>query len=154
MKKITPFFITLLLLTTSLTVSSQSITINEVLKSNSIVNQDEDGSYQDWVEIRNNGASSVNLDGFGLSDDVTLPFKWTFPAVSIGAGQYLLIWCSDKNRATPGSPLHTNFKLSSADETITLTNNSGFTLDSVITPALLQNISYGRVPNGSGPFLK
>ena len=62
MKKSTPFFITLLLLITSLTASSQSIAINEIVESNSIINQDEDGSYQDWVEIRNNGASSVNLD--------------------------------------------------------------------------------------------
>lgn len=153
MKKITPFFITLLLLITTLTASSQSITINEIVESNSIINQDEDGSYQDWVEIRNNGASSVNLDGFGLSDDPTLPFKWTFPAVSIGAGQYLLIWCSDKDRAVVGSPLHTNFKLSSNGETVLLTNNGGLTLDSVTTPPLLQNISYGRTPNGIGAFM-
>ena len=153
MKKITPFFITLLLLITTFTASSQSITINEIVGSNSIINQDEDGSYQDWVEIRNNGGSSVNLDGFGLSDDPTLPFKWTFPAVSINAGQYLLIWCSDKDRTAVGSPLHTNFKLSSAGETILLTNNGGVTLDSVTTPALLQNISYGRTPNGTGAFM-
>lgn len=153
MKKITPFFITLLLLITTLTASSQSITINEIVGSNSIINQDEDGSYHDWVEIRNNGGSSVNLDGFGLSDDPTLPFKWTFPAVSIAAGQYLLIWCSDKDRAVVGNPLHTNFKLSSSGETILLTNNGGLTLDSVTTPALLQNISYGRTPNGTGAFM-
>lgn len=153
MKKITPFFITLLLLITPLVASSQSITINEILESNSVVNQDEDGSYQDWIEIRNNGASSVNLDGFGLSDDTLLPFKWTFPAVSIGAGQYLLIWCSDKDRATAGSPLHTNFKLSSSGETVIITNSSGLTLDSVTTPEVLQNISYGRVPNGTGSFM-
>ncbi len=153
MKKITPFFITLLLLITTLTASSQSITINEIVESNSIINQDEDGSYQDWVEIRNNGASSVNLNGFGLSDEPTLPFKWTFPAVSIGAGQYLLIWCSDKDRAVVGNPLHTNFKLSSNGETILLTNNGGLTLDSVTTPPVLQNISYGRTPNGTGSFM-
>ncbi|MBL0014706.1 MAG: CotH kinase family protein [Flavobacterium sp.] len=152
MKKITPFFITLLLLLTPIVASSQSITINEILEANTIVNQDEDGSYQDWVEIRNNGASTVNLDGFGLSDDPTLPFKWTFPAVSIGAGQYLLIWCSDKDRADAGNPLHTNFKLSSNGETILITNAGGLTLDSVTTPVLLQNISYGRTPNGTGAF--
>jgi hypothetical protein len=153
MKKITPFFITMLLFFLSQTVTSQNIVINEVLASNSNINQDEDDSYQDWVEIRNNGAASVNLTDFGLSDDATMPFKWTFPNVSIGAGQYLLIWCSDKDRANAGEPLHTNFKLSSGGETITLTNASGVTLNTVTTPAMLQNISYGRIPNGTGSFL-
>ncbi len=152
MKKITPFFITLLLLFFSNFASSQSIVINEVVSANTTINQDEDGSYQDWVEIRNNGASAVNLDSFGLSDDALLPFKWTFPAVSIGAGQNLLIWCSDKDRATAGQPLHTNFKLSSAGETLILTNGSGLLLDTVTVPFMLQNISYGRIPNGTGAF--
>lgn len=152
MKKITPFFIMLLALLLSGIVQAQNIKINEVLASNSTVNQDEDGTYQDWIEIRNNEAFSINLDGFGLSDDATLPFKWTFPAVTLGAGQYLLIWCSDKDRATAGSPLHTNFKLTSAGETLTITNGGGVICDQITTPVLLENISYGRIPNGSGPF--
>ena len=152
MKKITPFFLALLLQLFSTQASSQSIAINEILTANTTVNQDEDDSYQDWIEIRNNGVSPVNLNGFGLSDDPSIPFKWTFPAVSLGSGQYLIIWCSDKDRAVVGSPLHTNFKLSSAGETITLTNGSGLTLDTVTTPSMLQNISYGRNPNGNGPF--
>jgi hypothetical protein len=153
MKKITPFFITLLLLFISQSITSQSIVINEVVASNSTINQDEDGSYQDWIEIRNNGATAVNLNNFGLSDDPVLPFKWTFPNISIGAGQYLLIWCSDKDRAVAGSPLHTNYKLSSAGETITITSEAGVTLNTVTTPAMLQNISYGRTPNGTGSFM-
>lgn len=76
-----------------------------------------------------------------------------FPNVSIGAGQYLLIWCSDKDRAVAGSPLHTNYKLSSAGETITITSEAEVTSNTVTTPAMLQNISYGRIPNGTGSFM-
>jgi hypothetical protein len=153
MKKTTPFFITLLLLVLTQTVICQNLVINEIVTSNTTINQDEDGSYQDWVELRNNSASTINLTGFGLTDDATLPHKWTFPNVSIGAGQYLLIWCSDKNRTVPGSPLHTNFKISSSGETITLTNASGVTLDAVSPTVILQNLSYGRLPNGTGSFM-
>lgn len=152
MKKMSPFFITLLLILFTNTAISQSIVINEILTSNTTINQDEDGSYQDWVELKNNGATSVSLTGFGLTDDALLPYKWIFPDVSIAAGQYLLVWCSDKNRTTPGSPLHTNFKISSTSETITLTNASGVALNTATTPAMLQNISYGRIPNGTGDF--
>ena len=152
MKKMSPFFITLLLILFTNTAVSQSIVINEILTSNTTINQDEDGSYQDWVELRNNGATAVNLTNFGLTDDATLPYKWTFPNVTIAAGQYLLIWCSDKNRTNTTKPLHTNFKLSSSGETITLTNASGVAINTVTTPVILQNISYGRLPNGTGDF--
>jgi len=152
MKKMFPFFITLLLILFTNTAISQSIVINEILTSNTTVNQDEDGSYQDWVELKNNGVTSVNLSGFGLTDDALLPYKWIFPNVSIAAGEYLLVWCSDKNRTISGSPLHTNFKISSTSETITLTNASGVALNTATTPAMLQNISYGRIPNGTGDF--
>ncbi len=128
------------------------VVINEFLSSNSTVNTDEDGTYQDWVELYNTGATAVNLNGYGLSDDATLPYKWTFPNVSMPAGSYLLVWCSDKNRATPGSPLHTNFKLSGADS-IRLTNAGGVTVNTAPAATSVQNISYGRLPNGTGGFV-
>lgn len=152
MKKITPFFITLLLFLGVYNAQSQ-VVINEVLASNTTVNQDEDGTYQDWVELYNSGATAVNLNGYGLTDDATLPHKWTFPNVTLGAGQYLLVWCDDKNRAVAGSPLHTNWKISSAGETITLTDVASATVSSAPAAALPQNVSYGHLPNGTGAFV-
>src|SRR4051812_37544375 len=88
---------------------SQGVVINEILASNNTVNADEDGDYNDWIELYNTGSASVNLNGFGLSDDPAVPYKWVFPNVTIAAGAYRLVWCSDKDRTSPGSPLHTNF---------------------------------------------
>jgi len=50
MKKISPFLIALLLLCFAPTVQSQ-VVINEVLSANSSVLADENGSYEDWVEL-------------------------------------------------------------------------------------------------------
>ncbi|CAM3632072.1 CotH kinase family protein [Flavobacterium saliperosum] len=133
-------------------VISQSITINEVLSSNTTVNQDEDGNYEDWVELYNYGGVAVNLNGFGLSDDVALPHKWSFPAVTLNPGQYLLVWCSDKNRTTPGSPLHTNFKIGATGETLYLTNQTTLNLATFPAIALPANVSYGKSPNGTGGY--
>ena len=153
MRKITPFFIALLSILFSHSAISQGIVINEILTSNTTINQDEDGSYQDWVELFNTSAASVNLTGYGLTDDALLPYKWTFPNVALAPGQYLLVWCSDKNRTDPALPLHTNFKLSSTGDVVILTNASGITVDNVPATTLLQNVSYGRLPNGAGPFV-
>src|SRR5690606_123881 len=65
----------------------------------------------------------------------------------------LLVWCSDKNRTTPGQPLHTNWKISASGEQILLTNASGTVVDSVTEPVHTEDISYGRLPNGTGPFV-
>ncbi|HSD14306.1 MAG TPA: CotH kinase family protein [Flavobacterium sp.] len=131
---------------------SQSIAINEVLASNTSVNQDEDGNYEDWVELYNYGATPVNLSGFGLSDDAALRHKWSFPAVTLNPGQYLLVWCSDKNRTNPVNPLHTNFKISAAGETLYLTNQSTLTLATFTAISLPDNVSYGKFPNGTGNY--
>jgi hypothetical protein len=78
MKKITPFFITLLLFLSIYNAHSQ-VVINEVLASNTTINQDEDGTYQDWVELYNIGATAVNLNGYGLTDDATFRTNGLFP---------------------------------------------------------------------------
>jgi hypothetical protein len=137
----------------SAVVSAQGVVINEVLASNTITNTDADGTYQDWVELYNSGGAAVNLNGYGLSDDPTLPHKWTFPNVTIAPGAYLLVFCSDKNLTNPASQLHTNFKISASGEIITLSNPGGTAVNVVPAVEMASDISYGRLPNGTGPFV-
>src|SRR4051812_2002703 len=92
-----------------------SIRINEFLAGNLSGLADEDAEKQDWIEIWNYGAAPVNLAGFSLSDDIEDPGKWTFPATNIGAGQFLVVFASGKDRRSPANAslrFHTNFKLS------------------------------------------
>lgn len=152
MKKITPFFVGVFLLV-GIVSSAQNLVINEILTSNTLTNVDEDDSYQDWVELYNGSGAAVNLSGYGLSDDPALPFKWVFPAQVMAPGSYLLVYCSDKNRTVVDQPLHTNFKISSAGEAITLTNGASVTVDQVPATAIPSDISFGRLPNGTGPFV-
>jgi hypothetical protein len=148
----TLFFI-LLWHASQLPMYSQSVAINEILSSNTFTNTDENGSHEDWVELYNFGATAVNLEGFGLSDDTATPYKWVFPNVTLQAGQYLLVWCSDKNRRNPSAPLHTNFKLSASGEDVVLTSASGSLVDIVPAIEMTSDVSYGRTPNGTGSFL-
>jgi hypothetical protein len=59
---------------------------------------DEDSEYQDWIELYNHTSSSINLNGYHLSDDASFLKKWTFPSVSVKPWSYLLVFASDKNR--------------------------------------------------------
>ena len=87
------------------------VVISEFMAANFTRIQDEDGNSSDWIEIYNDGAEPVNLAGWALTDNPTDSAKWRFPDVELGAGEFLLVFASGKNRVDPGSELHTNFRL-------------------------------------------
>ncbi len=101
-----------------------AVRINEIATANLNGLRDEDNQAQDWIELYNTSASTVSLAGWTLTDDAQDSAKWVFPAVSIGARGYLVVFCSGKDRkpVTPGSRLHTNFKLSPDGEFLGLYN--------------------------------
>ena len=78
--------------------SSQSATdtvvINEVVTSNKYSLTASDGSAPDWVELYNGTNSSVNLSGWGLTDEETDQYKFEFPNITLNSGDYLLVYCS------------------------------------------------------------
>jgi hypothetical protein len=122
------------------------------MSSNSKIIKDENGDFEDWIEIYNYGSTTINLAGFGLSDEVENPYKWKFPSRNLAPNQYLIIWASDKNRSNTSGNLHTNFKMKSGGETIVLTNASGTKIDQSPTVAIPTDKSYGRKPDGTGDW--
>lgn len=92
------FLVSLFLLFLNSAALAQQIAINEVMASNASTIADEDGDYEDWIELYNYGEEPINLEGFGLSDNYDNPFKWVFPNLTIEPGQYLLVWASGKDR--------------------------------------------------------
>jgi len=59
---------------------------------------DENGDASDWIELYNEGGSSVNLQGYALSDKLTNPTMWVFPNLTIPPGGFQQVFCSQKNR--------------------------------------------------------
>ncbi len=100
--------------------------INEFLTANISATglKDEDNELQDWLEIYNASGAPVSLAGWSLTDDAEDPGRWIFPNVTIGAQQFLVIFLSGKDRrpTTPGSKLHTNFKLNPGGEFLAFYN--------------------------------
>lgn len=127
------------------------IAINEFMASNATTILDDQGDYDDWIELHNYGSSQVNLSGFLLSDDPLQPAKWALPAgTTLSPGQFLLVWAD--NDTGPGI-LHTNFSLSAAGETILLsTPDAARVVDSVTFGDLGPDQAMGRLPNGTGNY--
>ncbi|TAL67086.1 MAG: PKD domain-containing protein [Bacteroidetes bacterium] len=133
---------------------NSAVVINEVMAANKTAIADPQGGFADWVELYNTSAVAVDLGGKYLSDDINEPKKWRFPTgVSISGNGYLLIWCDGDTLDTPG--LHASFKLSRDGEGAFLYDsdlNGNKLLDSVTFGAQLDDVSWGRYPNGTGAF--
>ena len=103
------------------------LVINELMASNDTIIRDPQGQYDDWIEIYNYGTDAIDLGGMYLTDNLSAPTKWQFPAnnstlTTIPAGGYLLVW-ADNDTADYG--LHANFKLDAGGEEIGLFDSDG-----------------------------
>jgi hypothetical protein len=74
------------------------LVINEGSNKNYSVKADEDNEYKDWIEIYNNSNDSISLLNYSLTDDISLPSKWTFPNIKLAPHGFRIIYCSEKNR--------------------------------------------------------
>ncbi|MCB0210570.1 MAG: lamin tail domain-containing protein [Anaerolineae bacterium] len=140
------------LLAPALRTVAGDIVINEFVASNGLGLVDEDGDSSDWIELYNRGTQPVNLSGWSLTDDPTLPEKWVFPDVTLAANDYLLVFASGKNRheTRSGSALHTNFKLNSDGDFLGLYRILDQHFVDVIEPQYppqWRDIAYGRYEN-------
>jgi len=128
--------------------------INEFLALNESVNQDETGTYEDWLEIYNPGPDPVDVGGLFLTDDLANTTQWMIPDTTLDAGGYLLVWCDDDES---DGPLHTNFKLSGSGEAIGLFNRlsaGNEVIDSIIFGVQKDDSSYGRYPDGTDNWIE
>ncbi len=172
-------FLFVLIVNCGTQVSSQ-VVINEIMSANLSSLQDEfwvdkqvcpvgdcnwwfeqmgentwDGDYPDWIEIYNRGGTSINLDGYGLSDNREVPYKWTFPSVPVEAGGRLVVFASGRNITDPepGNLMHTNFKIDSDGETIILSDATGNIADQFDLVAIPPDFSRGRLPDGASSWV-
>ncbi|MCA9172560.1 MAG: lamin tail domain-containing protein, partial [Planctomycetales bacterium] len=106
--------------------------------------QDEDHEVQDWIEVANLGDTDMSLAGWALTDDVAAMSKWSFPDVTLPAGEHLIVYASAKDRAVAGNPLHTNFRLDADGEYLALTQD-GVVVHSYgpSYPQQVADVSYG-----------
>lgn len=135
-------------------VTADAIIINEVMAANKSAFPDENGDYEDWIEIYNPNATPVNLSQYTLSNKKNKLEKWVFPDADIAAHSYLVIFASGTSNSNLDAEFwHANFKLSKDGDTIYL-SRSGQTVDSVDYAAMPGNTSYGRSAAKSSEWLQ
>jgi hypothetical protein len=125
------------------------VVINEFMADNESTVADQDGDYDDWIELYNNSLDPLNLGGYYLSDDASEPDQWMFPDTVLQPGEYLIVW-ADEDEDQAG--LHANFKLSASGETLMLSDTLLALLNQVTFGPQKPDTTTGRYPNGVGDF--
>ena len=126
------------------------IVINELMSNNTTYVSDPSGDFEDWIELYNPHSFPISTKGLFLTDTIGLIHKWHFPHYSIPANSYAIIWADEDGGQ---GNMHASFKLSNLGESVILSNVDSLILDSVSYNTLSNNMSFARVPNGSGSFL-
>ncbi|MCK5148127.1 CotH kinase family protein, partial [bacterium] len=153
----------------TLSAQGKQIFINEFLASNTTINPDNHDfdDYSDWLEIYNAEDQSVDLSGYFITDNLNNPTKWQIPdGAVINAKGFLLFW-ADGYDEVPGKIytrpdgtkddfitkyFHLNFKFSRAGEEIGIFSPDTVLIDSVTFGIQVQDISYGRKPDGGSSW--
>jgi hypothetical protein len=130
------------------TLSDVPLVINEAMSRNTSTIRDAQNEFDDWVEILNVGDEAIDVSGFKLTDSSN---DGEFPAgASIAPGQHLIVFCDDTSPGTPEQP-HFPFKLDGDNgEALTLFDKQGQLVDGFSFPGMPADVSYGRLPDGSG----
>lgn len=125
------------------------LVINELMADNTGQVVDPTGAAGDWVELYNRSTATISTAGLHLSDDPADPTKWALPDRILEPGDYLVIWTDA--RTSVGDD-HASFKLEATGETLLLAYDSAAVLDQVTFGEQYPLYSWGRSPNGTGPF--
>ena len=76
--------------------------ISDYMASNTRILADENGFFQDWIEIYNPSGVAVNLVVWYLTDSSGTLDKWRFPATYLAGGGFLVVFASGLDRKIPG----------------------------------------------------
>lgn len=127
------------------------LVINEFLASNDTFYADENGEYDDFIEIYNAGSEAVDIGGMYITDDLTEPTMYQIPttdaaATTIKPGGHILLWA---DKEPEQGILHVNLKLGGSGEQIGLYTSAQEVIDTLTYDAQETDETYGRYPNGS-----
>lgn len=125
------------------------VVVTELMSTNRSTLADETGVYCDYIELYNRSAEAVELTGWHLSDDPTDVWKWSFPQLSLGPGETLVVFASRLDRRDDPTHLHTNFALSSEGEQVVLSDAQGKVRDRVEFDLLKADVAWTRMADGS-----
>jgi hypothetical protein len=132
-----------------------TLLINEISSNNKQSYFDEFGENDDWIEIYNSGTAEINIAGWYISDTLNTSLFHRIPSYDlektlIPPGGYLILWADAQSSQ---GVTHLPFKLDKDGEELYLARSVGGQyeiMDQVVFPKAKNDVTFGRIPNGTG----
>jgi hypothetical protein len=140
----------------SVEIYAGEIVINEFMADNDSTIADENGEFDDWLELFNPGDQPVNIAGMFITDSLNNLTLYQIPdtdeqLTTLQPGGYLLLWLDkDLNQGL----LHMDIKLSADGESIAIVRSDGLTiLDSFQFGVQTPDVSMGRKTDANNEWV-
>ncbi len=128
------------------------LVFNELMAENRSTLADSAGQFDDWLELFNDSETTVMLDSFYITNDLTIPRQHRFQGnLQLNPGEHLLLWAD----GSPEQGLnHLNFQLSAAGSGIFLFSPDGQTLLTAVEfGQQIADVSWAREDDGSSEWV-
>ena len=122
--------------------TQKTLIINEVMNNNYSYLPQNGNEYYDWIELKNNSKSTINLKDYYLTNSMNTLEKYRLPDVKLKAGETYILMASGDTNLTNNSYTHINFKISDV-ESLYLTNEKEI-IDSMLIANVPLGYSFGK----------
>ena len=119
-----------------------TLIINEVMNNNYSYMPHNGNEYYDWIELKNNSKSSINLKDYYLTNSTNTMEKYNLPDVELKSGEIYVLMASGDINLSNNSYTHVNFKISDV-ESLYLTKDNEI-IDSMVIANVPLGYSFGR----------
>ncbi|MBP5636546.1 MAG: lamin tail domain-containing protein [Bacteroidales bacterium] len=123
--------------------NTSGVVISEIMADNESVYTDGEGNFVDFVELYNSSDKTVDISGWGLSDNENYPHLYRFPdGTKIKAGKYFVVNCAkDVKDCAP-------FNINNGADCIYLSDADGKIMAEVGPAGMLEDQSMAFSPDG------
>ena len=131
-----------------------NVAINELMANNRTGLQASDGQPTDWIEIKNNGADTVDLEGCtlevaGMAQKKKDSKSWTFPSMKVGPGECRIVFAGKKKSSASDGDVRADVKLPKSGAQVKLLAPGGSTLFEMSYGASEPDRALALQPDGS-----
>lgn len=132
--------------------SASPLILNEAMPGNDSLLEQSMGSYYDWVELKNQSKSEINLSGYSLTDDLENGTPCPLPNQVLAPGKVVVLLCTGSEPLAKPEYAQIALSLDSVQDTLFLLDSSGAVADLLTLSEIPYGTSCGKMPGQNGQF--